>query len=135
MLNNKEKHCLIKPFIYFIVFNVFYNVRRMFSKCKLKKINLKSFNTYNTTDMCQMFCEFNGNELDLSSFTAVNINTIAKMFYECNASVIDLSNFKINNSRNIAKNSIFWKCTADVVTSDPIIQAAYDDRLNENLER
>ena len=76
----------------------------------LSKLNLKSFDTHNSTNM---FCMFRGCSsllnLDLSSFQTQNVTNMVSLFSNCTSlSNINLSNFNTQNV--IDMRSMFRKC-------------------------
>ena len=86
------------------------NMECMFQGLSLTSLNLSSFNTANVTNMTGMFynCKSLIN-LDLSSFNTSNVTNMYNMFIGCSSlTSLDLSNFNTTNVTNM--NDMFRMC-------------------------
>ena len=82
----------------------------LFTNCKMRSLDLSSFNTSNVTDMREMFENCKAHSIDLSSFNTSKVTSMRRMFDQCKTNSLDLSSFNTSNVTDM--QSMFAACTA-----------------------
>ena len=89
---------------------------RLFTNCKMRSLDLSSFNTSNVTDMRGMFENCKAQSIDLSSFNTSNVTNMHRMFKFCEAQSINLRSFNISNVTDTS--DMFYECKAQIKATD-----------------
>ena len=96
----------------FDTFNVT-NMKNMFAYNKSTKINgLDKFDTRNVTNMCEMFKYNETITLDVSNFNTSNVTDMSYMFEDTKATIIDVSGF---NTSNVIKMNEMFRSSASTI--------------------
>ena len=96
----------------FDTFNVT-NMKNMFAYNKSTKINgLDKFDTRNVTNMCGMFKYNETITLDVSNFNTSNVTDMSYMFEDTKATIIDVSGF---NTSNVIKMNEMFRSSASTI--------------------
>ena len=82
----------------------------MFDGCRIKSLDLSTFDTSNVTDMSKMFYECETQSLNLSTFDTSKVTNMYLMFYRCQAKSLDLSSF--DTSKVTDMGYMFARCQA-----------------------
>lgn len=86
------------------------DMKAMFCECKAQSINFSNFNTSSVKNMCGMFHMCEVKSLDLSSFDTRKVEVMCNMFQACDAQSIDLHSFNTSAVTNMG--CMFMTCEA-----------------------
>ena len=89
------------------------DMSKMFYECETQSLNLSTFDTSKVTNMYLMFYRCQAKSLDLSSFDTSKVTDMERMFPECKVQSLDLSSFDTSNVTKMG--SMFYGCEAQSI--------------------